>query len=98
MPEKLMARLAEYFRSFEFVEGAYLGEVYVPSSGQRDHLMVGVRLAENFPGKFEEVLPRIGPIVREVFGERELIDSVPLKGSVANLKLFYSRQAETQSV
>ena len=56
--------------------------------------MVGVRHAGNSTGKLEELLPRIGPIVRDVLRERELIDFVPLKGSAANLNLFYSRQTD----
>jgi len=94
-PTILMKKLAQHFGSIRDVKGAFVGEIFVPSSGQPPHLIVGIDLAKDAKRSFDEVCKELEPTIRSVLGPRELLDIFDVgsefKGSISNLIQFYSK-------
>jgi hypothetical protein len=94
-PTILMNKLAQHFRSIRDVEQAFLGEIFVPSSGQPPHPILGIGLAKDAKRSFDEVCKELDPTIRSVLGPRELLDIFDLatqfKGSTSNLIQFYPK-------
>ncbi len=78
-----------FFRPSKAVERAAYEQIYVPTSGQAPHLIVGVKLFDNSLGRFQDILHGIRAIIREVLGEREPLDLVEMTNPISNLVVFY---------
>jgi len=77
-PTGLMNKL-EYFQSTGNVEQAFLGQISIPNSGQPPHPMICLKLSKNSRRTFNEVSADLGPTIRSVLGEHELLDLFELK-------------------
>lgn len=84
-PTTLMSRLAEYFRSSGNVEEAWVGQIHIPSSGQPAHLFVCLKVSSKSQRNFDQVSIDIGPTIRSVLGEKELLDVLDASGQPKNL-------------
>jgi len=70
-PEELIATLSDYFRRSDAITEAYLAEIYVPSSGEEPHLILGIGLAANASKQMEEMVPEIDVIIRNIVKPNE---------------------------
>ena len=85
VPTTLMISLAEYFRSTRNVEQAWVGQILIPSSGQPAHLCVCLKISPKSQRNFDQVSVDIGPIIRSVLGEKELLDVLDASGQQKDL-------------
>jgi len=91
-PEKLIAALSAYFRRSDAVKEAYLAEIYVPSSGDQPHLILGIGLRTGTSRRLEEILPEIGVILENVIGRNEPVDIIEM--GTGQLQVFVREQTE----
>ena len=77
-PEKLIATLSDYFRRSDAVQQAYLAEIYVPSSGDEPHLILGIGLSANASKQMEEIVPEVDVIIRNVMKPNEFVDIIEM--------------------
>jgi len=90
IPEELLKKLADHFRLSGLVDKAFFGQVYIPSSGQPPHLLIGMRLIEKSPRNFDDLLQEVTAIIATI-AKSQLIDVIEIKNPIANLKLFFSK-------
>jgi len=90
IPEALLKKLADHFRLSGLVDKAFFGQIYIPSSRQPPHLLIGMRLIENSQRNFDDALHEITAII-DTFAKNQLIDVIEIKEPIANLKLFFSK-------
>jgi len=80
LPTLLMNKLADYFQSARSVEQAWLGQILIPSSGQPAHLLICLKLSPNSQQTLDQVWADIGPTIRSVLGEKDLLDVMDATG------------------
>ena len=83
IPTVLMGRLADYFKTTGDVEQAFLGQIYVPSSGQPPHLMICLQLQKNSRRTFDQISVDLGPTIRAAIAKDEFLDVYDMKSQTA---------------
>jgi hypothetical protein len=92
VPQKLIAALSAYFQKSDVVKEAYLAEIYVPSSGDEPHLILGIGLRTNASRRLDDILPEIGMILEGITGGKEPVDIIEM--GTGQLQSFIREQTE----
>jgi hypothetical protein len=79
LPEKLILALTAYFRRSDVIREAYVAEIYVPSSGDPPHLVLGVGLVPNPDRRLEDIVAEIDIIAKSVMGPKEFLDVIEMR-------------------
>jgi hypothetical protein len=99
IPEALIQRLTALFSSLDFVQEAFIGQIYVPAQKLRPHLFVQVRLSEGSEGRMNEAFSGFATIATELLPFDEPMDLIqvskygPYKGGTR----FYSKTTPSES-
>jgi hypothetical protein len=93
-PTRLMDNLANYLQSTGDVEQAFLGQI-LRASGEPPHLVICIKLLENSKRTFTEVSADLGPTIKSVLGEQEILEILDLKSEsglpISKLVRFFPR-------
>jgi len=83
-PPRLLDSLRMYCEQSASVQLAYLAEIFVPSSGDPPHLIVGIQLATNSVASFADIAAELNLVVRDASDKDQLVDIFELgKGTIA---------------
>ena len=93
IPEALIQRLTALFSSLDFVQEAFIGQIYIPAQKVRPHLYVQIRFAQGSEGRIIEVVPEIAAIGNEILALDEPMDIIPVlkDAPFTGGTLFYSK-------
>lgn len=96
-PRQLVDAFIDYFRSTDFVEKAYLAQVFVVEEKMPSHCLIGVRLAKNAGKTFGDIEPELAKIASGVLRKDEFIDLVDVAdiddtGIVEQMEIFYEKR------
>ena len=97
IPDLLLERLAKLFRSFEYIDEAFFGQVCIPARKELPHVAVQVKLdrsQRNLDRFQEEISPKIDLVVEEVLRKNETVEVIALLSKeppLSGLKRFYHR-------
>ncbi len=73
-PQKLVDSLVTYFKSNEKVISSYLAHIYIPSSNEPPHNIIGIEINEGY----EKTSKEVGLISQGVLDEGEFIDVIKI--------------------
>jgi hypothetical protein len=96
-PHELVRALRSFFTNKPIVRAAYLAQMHMPSSGDPPHVVIGVDAGGDLPS----IAGEVGLIAREVLGESEFVDLIPIgQGPIseymtAQTEPFYVRGGNT---
>jgi hypothetical protein len=96
-PHELVRALQSFFADRPVVRAAYLAQMHMPSSGDPPHVVIGVVAG----GDLSSIAGEVGLIAREVLGEGEFVDLIPIgqgpisEYMIAQTEPFYVRGGNT---
>ena len=98
IPPRLIERLSDFFAPLDFVEEAFIGQIYVLSQKVPPHLFVQVRLAKGSE-RLSELVPGVASIANELLPKDEPMDigPMPASGPFAGMRRFYTKTTPSEA-
>ena len=93
-PKELVEKLKHYFSTQENVKAAYLAQMYVPSSNEPPHPIIGIEV----DGDYKQVVQGIGLITQGSLSDNNFVDNIQIGSGtisdylVSETKPFYVRK------
>lgn len=84
-PQVLIEHLIPYCKKNNFIEAVYLAQIYVPSSGEKPHLLIGVTMPII---ETKKIFDEIGNIVENTLDKNDFVDIIKIDDDDLSVSLI----------